>query len=701
MPAHTESQTEALAREHAFFRQLFEHTPGGVVILDNEDRVVDANPGFLRLFQYALEEVKGQHLNQLIVPESLWEEASENSRHAILGTRGDRFEREATRRRKDGSTVEVAVLATPIRLAKEQLGIYAIYLDITARRQAERALAREKEVAEVTLQAIGDGVIRTDADGRIEYLNPVAEMHTGWPLADAYGRFLTDVFDIVNEHTREPTPNPVTRCLREGRIVGLANHSVLRRRDGQELGVEDSAAPVLDRQGHVIGAVLVFRDVTERRRLQAEIAYRARHDSLTGLFNRNVLEQEIDKLVKDRRRRDRSHSLLYLDLDHFKLANDTHGHQAGDALLKQVASRLQKRLRKTDLFARMGGDEFGVLLRDCDVPSALALAESLITALKDKRFLWRDQAFRLGGSIGVVALDQHMRLRTQVLSAADEACYMAKEAGGNRIYLYQPTNSEIRRREADMLWVERLERAIEEDRLELYCQHIYRLEELPGVARRSELLVRLRDETDRLISPVAFVPAAERYGMIGQLDRWVCWKAFQCLKDWSRTRKNQELELLHVNLSGLTLSDPQFLSFLREKLEDQEWDGTRICFEITETVAINNLKQTDTFIKTVHDFGCRVALDDFGTGVSSFGYLRDLPVDYLKIDGSFVRNIATDSMHFAIVEAMHRIAQVARIPCIAEGVEKERSVSKLQEIGIPFGQGFALHCPEPWPSPGS
>ncbi len=682
-----------LAREKAFFQQLFEHSPAGIVILNNQDRVLDANPAFLALFCYTLDEVRDQTLNTLIVPEHQQEEASDYSLRALTH---EPFQFETVRRRKDGSLVPVSVLATSILLNKKQVGIYGIYHDISLRKQAEEALAYEKEVAEVTLHAIGDAVIRTDAEGNVQYLNPVAEELTGWPLEDAAGKPLETVFAIINERTRRPAPNPVKRCLAEGRVVGLANHSLLLARGGHEVAVEDSAAPIISRSGKVIGVVLVFRDVSERRRAAEEMTYQAHHDLLTGLYNRHAFEQRITAILADRRHADKHHTMLYMDLDQFKVVNDTSGHQAGDVLLRQLAGLMRQELRETDMLARLGGDEFGLLLMNCPLKEAVKFAERLAARIHDVHFPWEEKVFNVGVSIGVVVLDRDTRTLSEVLSAADDACYAAKDRGRNQVYVYQRGDTDIRRRQEEMRWVTRLGEAIEAGRLELYHQEIHPT----GICRQApvrhyEVLVRLREETGELVLPGHFISAAERYGLIGKLDRWVVEQVFAGLA--GRREAGEPLpDLVDINISGITISDPGFLQFIRGQLAHHELPASLICFELTETAAITNLAQTTNFIMAVRRLGCAVSLDDFGRGVSSFAYLKDLAVDYLKIDGTFVQGMQNDSVHHAIVEAIHGVANVMGIKTIAEYVENPETLARLNAIGIEYAQGFALHKPELW-----
>ncbi|MGH8161917.1 MAG: EAL domain-containing protein, partial [Gammaproteobacteria bacterium] len=596
----------------------------------------------------------------------------------------------------DGSLVSVVVLATSILINEKQVGVYGMYRDISARKSAEAALDHEKEIAEVTLHAIGDAVIRTDSEGHVDYMNTVAEELTGWPLTDAVGKPLKTVFKIVNEHTGRPASNPVSRCLKEGRVVELANHSLLISRDDHKVAVEDSAAPIIDGRGEVIGVVLVFRDVSAKRRAADALAYQAQHDRLTDLYNRHTFEQRITDILADPRQKGKNNSVLYMDLDQFKVVNDTGGHQAGDALLRRIVRLMRRGLRETDMLARLGGDEFGLLMTDCSLQDAARFAEELVARVRDMRFSWKGKVFNAGMSIGVVGLDNTTRTLSEIFSAADDACYAAKDAGRNRVCVYRKTNVDIRRRQEEMRWVARLGKAIDAGRLELYYQEIHPVSgKLRPPARRYELLVRLRDETGRLILPDHFVPAAERYGLIGKLDRWVVEHALIGLAERCGGDK-RFADVAHVNVSGITIEDQDFVPFVGERLSHYALPGSAICFELTETAAGRDPQRVTNFVTAVHDMGCAAALDDFGRGVSSFSYLDDLPVDYLKIDGSFVRHLASNLVHRAIVQAIQDVATVMGIKTIAEFVENTTTLEDLHKIGVEYAQGFALHKPAPW-----
>ena len=579
------------------------------------------------------------------------------------------------------------------RAKADDIVIEGVATDITERKQAEQALYEEKERAQVTLHSIGDGVITTDAAGLIEYMNPVGEALTGWSLSEARGRPLEDVFQILDEGTGQPVSNPALRCLEEGRPVSLAGHSTLVSRSGRRHAIQDSAAPIRDRSGQVSGAVLVFSDVTEARRLSQAISYQASHDALTGLVNRAEFERRLRRTLETVRAEGGHHALLYLDLDQFKLVNDTSGHVSGDELLRQLGTLLREHVRQRDTLARLGGDEFGVLVEHCSVADAVRVAHALRGAVESFRFLWEDRSFTIGVSIGLVPIDAESGDFGSVLSAADAACYVAKEQGRNRLHVYQGDDAELARRHGEMQWATRLPQALEEGRLLLYAQPIVPVGEGEADEAHYEVLLRMRGEAGEVILPGAFLPAAERYGLAPRLDRWVVTAVLLCLSaDASRLRR---LRLCSINLSGHSLGDEGFLAFVIQQLKQSRVPPEKVCFEITETLAIANLTSATHFIKALKAEGCRFALDDFGSGLSSFAYLQSLPVDYLKIDGHFVRDVAGGGVGYAFVKSINEIGHVMGMKTIAEFVEDAATLERLREIGVDYAQGFLLGHPAP------
>lgn len=559
-------------------------------------------------------------------------------------------------------------------------------------KNSELALFEEKERAQVTLQSIGDGVITTDINGYVELINPVAERLTGWKSHDAEGRPLNEVFVIRNELTNRPVIDPVRKCLATGKIVALANHTLLESRDGQTYPIEDSAAPIRDRQGKIVGVVLVFHDVSGARHMARQMAYQARHDALTGLVNRSEFEERLRHSIDTAVSESRQHAMFYMDLDQFKVVNDTCGHFAGDELLKQLAVLLKNQFREADTLARLGGDEFGVLLENCPLERAMEIAEDIRNVVQNFRFEWNDKTFEVGVSIGVAPITQQDNDMAAVLSAADMACYIAKEKGRNRIYLHDNSDEEHAKRHNEMKFVAEISAALEEDRFEIYYQRVKSLTPESQSVCYNELLVRMVNNDGEVLPPFLFIPAAERFHLMHRIDAWVVKHALEFIQDQDGDDSNN---IFAINLSGHSLAEDAFLETLVESISQSGIHPERLCFEITETAAISNLQQAHKFITKLKQLGCQFALDDFGSGLSSFAYLKNLPVDFLKIDGSFVKDILLDDTDLAMVEAINQIGHIMGLKTIAEYVEDEDIMNKVVALGVDFAQGFAEHMPEP------
>ncbi|WP_375183996.1 EAL domain-containing protein [Aquabacterium sp.] len=596
----------------------------------------------------------------------------------------------------DGSVHSVYARATIFRdeHGRAQRVVGTNY-DITERKRMERELAEKHELLRVTLLSIGDAVITTDAQGRVQWLNPVAERMTAWSTESARGLPLAQVFEIVDEHTRLPAPCPVTRCLGERDVIAPCQHTLLLSRDGSEYGIEESAAPIRDDDdGTVLGVVLVFHDVTEQRRMGREMRFRATHDELTGLINRGEFERRLAHTLEKAHADHTRHAMMYIDLDQFKLVNDACGHAMGDQLLCQVTTLLQGCVRARDTLARLGGDEFGVILEHCTVEQAQRVAQEICDAMEEFRFTHEGRRFRIGTSIGLVPVDERWANTSLVLQAADTACYAAKEAGRNRVHAWYDTDQMLKARQGEMQWASRLEQAIDEDRFVLYAQRIAPLGQ--GAAREglhAELLIRLRDDDGKLIPPGAFLPAAERFHMASRIDRWVLRHAFRLLE--AHEGHMDHVATLTVNLSGQSIGDRAFHHFMTELVARSRIDVRKLCLEITETAAITNLADATVFIDEMRRLGIRIALDDFGAGSSSFGYLKSLKVDYLKIDGQFIKTLTTNALDHAAVRCFRDVAKVLGLRTIAEFVEDEATVTELRRIGVDFAQGYLVHRPEP------
>ena len=679
---------EALRGSEAKFRGLFESIAEGVYQSGRDGRLLSVNPAFVSMMGYN----SAAELYALPSAAALyWDPADRAEFTRRIEAEGEIRDAEFLMRRRDGQQLVVLENARPIRDAGQSIvGYEGTVVDISARKRAEQAVFAEKERAQVTLQSIGDAVISTDAEGRIEYLNPVAESLTAWSLAEARGQPLGAVLRLVNELTREPIGNSLAVVLGRGETGAATDHTVLITRAGHEVAIQESAAPICDRHGRVIGAVVVFHDVTRERRLKRALAYQASHDALTGLINRREFDNRLHAALLSAQRGEGAYTLLYIDLDQFKVVNDTCGHQAGDRLLRDVTGLLQSRVRATDTIARLGGDEFGVLIEGCSPEQATRIAEGIRQAIRDFRFVWGTSTLSVGASIGLVQIRADTENVTSVMSAADIACYAAKDAGRNRIHVYEADGVSNRHRE--MQWVSRVTRAAEDNRFELYFQPIVPLGADTAGPKFHELTVRLRDDGGALVPPSEFIPAAERYNVMPVIDRWVVSRALELLKQ--RSQRGEALPLLAVNLSGTSLNEQSFVDFVLQTIGDPVI-ARALCFEITETAAVTSLSNARFFMTELKQRGCKFSLDDFGTGVSSFVYLKTLPVDFLKIDGQFISHVAQDPVNRSMVEAIGRVGRALGIVTVAECVETQAVLDELKRIGVDFAQGFYLAHPLP------
>ena len=705
---------DALQASNQVYRTLVETTGTGYHIADAEGRILDANAVYVGLTGHkTLAEIQGRYVTEWTAPYDVERNAREI--RASLDKVGYVRNLEIDYVDGQGHITPIELNATVVA-AEGTTRYLCLSRDISKRRKAERALRRayddlerrvqertvqlaqanevlgtEKELFRVTLASIGDAVITTNATAHITYVNTVAERLTGWDDLAARGRPLTEIFHVLDEVTHEPAEDPVGRCLKGEESVGPGNRSLLISRDQRELNIDMSVAPIRDSNGASIGVVLVFRNVTEERKLAQQLSHQATHDSLTGLINRHEFEHRLTHLLGSANTY-APHALLYLDLDQFKVVNDTCGHAAGDDLLRQISALLRTRLRARDTLARLGGDEFGVLLEHCSLKEATRIANSLRELLQGFRFGWKDKSFTIGVSIGLVPVMQAGETLAGVFSAADSACYAAKEKGRNRVHVYQHDDTVLAQRDGEMRWIPRIQQALADERFRLYYQPIIQIGSNVFNGTYGEILIRLLDEAGRVVPPGAFLPAAERYGLMLELDRWVVKRSLEALSARSDTGGNATFA---INVSGQSLGAADFLDFVTEQIDATRVAPRKLCFEITETSAVSELAHALRFIDTLKGLGCHFALDDFGTGLSSFSYLKSLPVDYLKIDGGFVKGMVADGIDHALVEAIHHIGHVMGLKTIAEWVESEAILLKLRRIGVDYGQGYALGYPRP------
>lgn len=557
-------------------------------------------------------------------------------------------------------------------------------------RVSENESIRAKEFAEVTLQSIGDGVITTDATGKIIFMNPIAVTLSKHALELVQSKLISDVLPLTDEEDGKVIPHPINDCLAESRSIEIDSNCALVRKDNSKIPVSISVAPITDRNNNLLGAVMVLHDASEARNLQRDLSYQASHDHLTGLYNRREFDRDLKHAVAHAKRDNLSHALCYLDLDQFKVINDTCGHAAGDELLKELSTQIKHELRKSDVFARLGGDEFAVLLLHCSINKATIVAENIRKLINDFCFHWEGKPFRIGVSIGLAKISDNAHTADEVLASADMACYAAKEDGRNRVHVYHENDELLLKRRDEMSMVSAIRKAMTENRFVLFAQPIVSTADKDD-CKHYEVLIRMKDEEGQYILPYRFLPAAERYQLMSSIDRWVVHASIMHMLD-NADNKNFSLA---INLSGQSINEDAFLQFVIDEINKYDVDASRICFEITETAAVNSLSHAVTFIETLKNHKCRFSLDDFGTGVSSFEYLKRLPVDYLKIDGVFVKQMHENDIDRAMVKAINEVGEVMGMKTIAEFVENEMIYENLRDIGVSFAQGYWVSKPEP------
>ena len=558
---------------------------------------------------------------------------------------------------------------------------------------SEIALMIEKEMAEVTLRSITDSVLTVDQKSIIRFVNPAAEKLLESSLDELIGKPFSSVLNVVDDSFESLNYDPVKTCFEQGTIVDLPSQSSFQNKKSHLIAIEASVAPMKNNVGDLLGAVIVIQDVSQTRKLTHQLSYQASHDALTGLYNRRKFESHLQEVLVNTEYEDGHHVLLYLDLDQFKIVNDTCGHIAGDELLQQLPLVFNKVLRSGDVVARLGGDEFGVLLENCSLDKSIVIADKIRQHVKDFRFVWGEKSFEIGVSIGIVAIDSEHIDMTHIFSSADIACYAAKDAGRNRVHVYEESDEAVSKRHGEMHWTARITQAMEEDRFVLYKQNIVNIE--ADKLEHVEVLIRMVGEDGSIILPGAFLPAAERYNLMATIDRWVISHVFELIGANADREVDDPLKMVAINLSGDSLSDDGLLEFIYSEKDKYQVLLERVCFEITETVAISNLSHAVCFMEALKQHGCKFALDDFGSGLSSFAYLKSLPVHYLKIDGSFVRDIGKDEIDRAMVKSIQQVAEAMNLMTVAEWVEDAQTLDILKELGVDCAQGNYLMAAQP------
>ncbi|MGD1900590.1 MAG: EAL domain-containing protein [Phormidesmis sp.] len=567
--------------------------------------------------------------------------------------------------------------------------------DITARKSLENSLHQEKELAQITLHSIGDAVITTDREGYIEDFNPVAERLTGWSAAEAKHKPITEVCTLIDDNSRRPRNNPAIQAIEESRSICLSQQSILVSKTGEEFSISDSAAPIRAKDGDIIGTVLVLRDVSEQHSREKQLAWQASHDPLTQLGNRASFMKSLSLAVKQTQQPHSQHVLCYLDLDHFKIVNDTCGHGAGDQLLQQIADLWRGQIRASDVLARVGGDEFGLLLYNCDIERAKRIAQNFCDSLHSFRFHYGGNSFQVGVSIGAALISANTTSVQEAVSFADHACYQAKESGRNCVKVYEPTEQQITQGPSASQWKQRLTLALESNEFSLHQQAIAPITHLQSAIQHKEILLRLYNgDIGKLMPPMGFIPTAERYHLMMQIDRWVVEHVLQYIGSIEQQHLRGQT-VYSINLSASSLHDDSFVDFLQQQLLLHQVAASELCFEITETVAIANFKKATAFTVALRQLGCRIAIDDFGSSLSTLHYLKPLSLDYLKIDGRLIKEAATDSIASTVLKGIQEVAQAMSVKTIAKFVETEASLKVAKNTGINFAQGYKISSIEP------
>ncbi len=663
------------------------------VLIHASRGILYANPQFAALIGAQPADLIGRRLEDLVPPEYT-ELVALNIRHRLAGeAAAARYEVDLLGLQGQLSRLELS--AWPVNHEGQRaLLIVGVEVLPTQTVGTLGAPAAGRSRTRAALESMPGAVVTVDLKCRVDYLNPAAALLLGVAADAARDMTLEQLAHNANEADRKLFAEPVQQALSAGTPVNLSRRPLVLGQDAAERMVEVTAAPLRDEVGDVTGAVLLLHDVTESRGLTRQISYQAAHDALTGLVNRREFERRLQEAVEAAHHGEANHVLCYLDLDRFKVINDSSGHQAGDSLLREIAKLVRGGVRDSDTVGRLGGDEFGMLLMGCPLDKARQIADEVCRRVSEHRFVWRDRIFNVGASIGLVEISKETATIEEVLAAADSACYQAKRQGGH-VTVYSARDEVRARQSGEIQWLQLLQSALKDHRFELYCQPIVAAYGDGDAGPAMEVLVRLRNDAGEQVSPTEFLQAAERYRLMGLIDRQIVQTTFDALgRGAIALPPNRSIG---INISGQTLADVQFLEFVVECFDATGASPAQVCFEIAESAVIANLECARRFIGVLHGMGCRFALDDFGSGLGSFSNLKLLAVDFLKIDGSFMRNLARDTVNQAMVTAMIKLARTLNFKVIAEQVEDEASLDAARAIGVDYLQGYALGRPAPLP----
>lgn len=686
---------DALANKDAQMRQretLFQdlaiHMDG--IVLVHRERIIFANPNAAEPMGLAPEQLVGRLVTDLVRP------AYRAMFRKIITARmagdadDDVVEIQLINGGERGTWVEVRSTAIDYR---GQQAILTVAQDISYRKSVEAALGRSKQQAQFTLESIGEGVITSDTEGKIDYMNSTAEKLMSTTRDEATGKRLGDIVNLVDEGDRRDLGDPIMRSLTDRRRISMGSRALMISNGGDtELSIEMTASPIKGPDGSIGGVVVIMHDVTEMRGLAQQMSYQAAHDPLTGLINRREFERRVDQSLHSARDTDASHVLCYLDLDRFKAVNDTCGHMAGDNMLREVSALIKEQVRESDFVARLGGDEFGMLLIGCPLKKARQIADDVIRAVRDYRFVWQDKIFTIGVSVGLVEVGKEGGSVKDILSAADSACYIAKQRGRGQVHMYSARDEVSARQRGEIHWLALLQSALKEDQFEIYTQPIISVSGKAVEGPSVEVLLRMHDEAGQIVLPKHFIRAAERYQLMPSVDRWMVQATLAAVGQGAiRLPENRSCA---INLSGQTLSESTFLEFVVECLDHSQVDPGQICFEIPETAVMADFEHARRFAGVLHGIGCQFGLDDFGRGIGSFASLQELSIDFLKIDGIYTRDLVPDGLNHQVVSAITRLAKTVGFKVIAEQVEEQADFDVLREVGVDFVQGYYVQPPE-------
>ena len=668
--------------------KILDRSLNEIYIFDADSlKFIDVNEGARSNLGYSMEEMKE------MTPLDLKPEFSEIQFKQLIQPLADDTEKiiifETKHKRKDGTLypVEVHLQLLPYQ---SNPAYVAIIIDVSERKRAEAELRESEERFRCAFDQSVIPMALVDTSGNLLKVNDAIANLLGYTKEELVR---TGWRKLIHPDELEEANLRFER-LAMGSVKDYSTEARYLTKHGNTLWVMITLSVVESSSGGSKYFIAMFQDITKARQLSEELSYYASHDALTGLINRRQFERHLDKVLRITKNNYSEHAMCFIDLDQFKVVNDTYGHAAGDELLRQVSRELLLLIRKQDVLARLGGDEFGVLLENCSLSQATRVINNLQETVSQFQFVWENRVFKINASFGLVPITADIPNISELLKWADAACYLAKDKGRNRIHVYHPEDTEIAKRHGEMLWVSRLQQALDEELFCLYSQPILSVDEGKDGKIHYELLLRLIGEDGAVVTPDAFLPAAERYDLISKIDRWVINNAFRQLSEHETFLES--LDFCSINLSGQSLIEPDFLDYIIQELELHGMEPGKVCFEITETAAITNLRAAAEFINKLGGLGCKFALDDFGSGLSSFGYLKNLKVDYLKIDGMFVKDIADDPIDRAMVKSINEIGQVMGMKTIAEFVETDEIKQILREIGIDYIQGYGVGKPEPF-----